>query len=295
MIAIDSTTPLLLQTVEFDEMICLDKSLTGGALASQAKAKIKHGFGVGSDGSIIPFNSHANELFEMGLDDEIKFLKNQKTMDQLLVELVGLKYEEPRRYELHLSDEEWVQVGIRRAGFSKQGPILGINVGCSPTYPYKKLSVPHLERLLERLFQVLPSDVAVVLLGGIEDTDRVRMLKAKFPWAIETATTLGLRDGAQSVAACDVVFTGDSLGLHLSVALGKRVVVWFGPSCAQEIELFGLGEKVVSTLSCSPCWKRECHKVNRCNDLISLTEITDRLLEQIEIARPRIYAENTLG
>ena len=43
---------------------------------------------------------------------------------------------------------------------------------------------------------------------------------------------------AVTVAACDMVVSGDTLGMHMAIARGKFVVAWFGLSCAQEIDLF---------------------------------------------------------
>jgi heptosyltransferase II len=75
------------------------------------------------------------------------------------------------------------------------------------------------------------------------------------------------------VAACDLVVTGDSLGMHMAIALKKWVVAWFGPTCAHEIDLFERGYKVLSQTSCGPCWKRSCKMTPMCYDQVSLTEI----------------------
>ncbi|MCX7934119.1 MAG: hypothetical protein N3A66_02545, partial [Planctomycetota bacterium] len=43
-----------------------------------------------------------------------------------------------------------------------------------------------------------------------------------------------------------------------AIGLGRYAVAWFGLSCAAEIDLYDWGEKIVSPLPCSPCWKRDC-------------------------------------
>ena len=50
-------------------------------------------------------------------------------------------------------------------------------------------------------------------------------------------------------AGCDLVITSDSLCLHVAVARRTPVVAFFAPTSAAEIELYGLGQKVVSTAS----------------------------------------------
>jgi heptosyltransferase-2 len=47
------------------------------------------------------------------------------------------------------------------------------------------------------------------------------------------------------VNLCRVVVTSDSLALHLAVALRRRVVAFFYPTSAAEIELCGRGVKIV--------------------------------------------------
>jgi heptosyltransferase-2 len=43
----------------------------------------------------------------------------------------------------------------------------------------------------------------------------------------------------------------------------------FGPTSAAEIELYGLGEKVVPKMDCLTCYKSRCDFVPNCMDLIS--------------------------
>ena len=73
-----------------------------------------------------------------------------------------------------------------------------------------------------------------------------------------------------SVAACDMVISGDSLGLHMGIAMKKWCVAWFGPTCDQEIELYDRGVKVLANAPCSPCWKRVCDRKPMCYDLVDL-------------------------
>lgn len=45
------------------------------------------------------------------------------------------------------------------------------------------------------------------------------------------------------IDSCKTIITLDSLGLHLSIAMRKRVVALFGPTDASEIDLYGRGKK----------------------------------------------------
>jgi heptosyltransferase-2 len=126
-------------------------------------------------------------------------------------------------------------------------------------------------------------DLGIVLLGGLEDTERnAEIARRAGPAAIHTPTTEGLRRGICYEQMCDIVVTGDSLGMHIAIGLKKQVIVWFGVSCPQEIDLFDRGIKLIPEgLACSPCWKKECPYNLECVQMIDLekivTEIESRL------------------
>jgi heptosyltransferase-2 len=82
-----------------------------------------------------------------------------------------------------------------------------------------------------------------------------------------------------SVAACDTVVSGDSLGMHLAIGLRKWTVAWFGPTCEQEIDLYGRGRKILSAASCGPCWKRSCARETMCYDLVSIDQLAEAALQ----------------
>ncbi|MEN0060099.1 MAG: glycosyltransferase family 9 protein, partial [Bdellovibrio sp.] len=117
-------------------------------------------------------------------------------------------------------------------------------------------------------------DAEVVLLGGPEDTARNQDIAEGLP-VISSETQSGLRDGLVSVAACDVVITGDSLGMHMAISQQKHVVAWFGPTCAHEIDLYDRGSHILTQSPCSPCWKRTCENAVMCYDQVSLEEMID--------------------
>lgn len=52
-----------------------------------------------------------------------------------------------------------------------------------------------------------------------------------------------LRQYQDWISSCQTIITLDSLGLHLAVALRKNVIALFGPTNANEIDLFNRGQK----------------------------------------------------
>ena len=75
------------------------------------------------------------------------------------------------------------------------------------------------------------------------------------------------------------MITGDTLAMHLSLALGRRTIVLFGPTSAAEIEMYGLGEKVVPHMECLSCYKPKCDFVPYCMDLITM-DMVDAAVER---------------
>ena len=91
-------------------------------------------------------------------------------------------------------------------------------------------------------------------------------------------------DFAAVVGMLDALVTGDTLAMHIGIALGVPTVVLFGPSAPQEIELYGAGGKVVTPLDCAPCYRRECDITPSCMDAIEMESVHAALKEALERA-----------
>lgn len=272
---------LRLSALEFDVGLLIDKSLAATGVALKAKAvKALKGFRADGSGAIVPANAEAVELWELGLSNEKKFFENKKTEQRLVHEALELGPYERDDYIVRLTAEEKELAAARRKAWSPNGKIvIGLNTGCSPTLPHKKLSVEnhrHLIAEIKRRSEFV--NCPIVLLGGPEDTERNREIAKGFD-VIVSPTTQGLRDGLASVEACDLIVTGDSLGMHMAIGLGKWVAAWFGPTCQQEIDLYGRGVKILTKAPCSPCWKRDCQKTNMCYDQVDLNEVIGALVQ----------------
>jgi ADP-heptose:LPS heptosyltransferase len=262
---------MVLQHMTFDVAMNVDKSQRSGAFMMTLKAKEKLGFGIDKNGVIIPLNREAEESYILGLDDHLKFHLNQKTVPRLECEQFKLKFRRDE-YTVTLSPEEIAFCDRYKTsvGIAPGDVVVGLNTGCSELYPNKKMTIEQHVRLVDMLAGI--SRLKIVLVGGPEDTQRnaeiVRRVGEK---VISTPTTEGVRRGLCYVNICDVVISGDSFGMHMAIGLKKHVIVWFGVSCHQEIDVFERGLKLVPHgLDCSPCWKRECPYNLECIQMISL-------------------------
>ena len=68
--------------------------------------------------------------------------------------------------------------------------------------------------------------------------------------------------------------------MHLAIALKKYVMVWFGVSCWNEIDLYERGAKFIPDgLFCSPCWKKSCPYDLECLKMVDLEKMCSTVLQ----------------
>lgn len=286
----ESESWLQLQAMELDVVMNIDKSLRACAFTMSLNAKVKLGYGLSKRGAIVPLNKESEYNYRLGLDDNLKFRINQQPNTQLLAEAMALTFSRDE-YVLPLSKEEIAfsekyRQHVRNSPSSTPyRPILvGFNTGCSLLYPNKKMTIDQHIVLVDELSK--REGLRLLMLGGPEDTERnaeiVRQVGDK---VLSTPTTEGIRRGICYENVCDVIITGDSFGMHIAIALKKHVIVWFGVSCPQEIDLYDRGVKLIPEgLACSPCWKRECPYNLECIQMVDL----ERIIAAVDSYRTRV-------
>ena len=286
LIKVDAATTSAMHYLRFDKLFAVDKSLEAGALAELVQAEEKYGFGLHESGVIRPFTAAAHYQYDLGLDDHKKFFVNQKPETQQITESMELSWvRDP--YVLELSPDENALVKKRRDAILQLGAkgIIGYNTGCSVLFPYKKFTIERSIEIIRQWRHHFPT-YAIALLGGPEDSERQRAMKAAFsddPLVVNTPTTEGLRSGIIWMDVADMVLSGCSLGLHIAIGLKKPVIAWFGVSCIQEIDVYDRGVKIQSEVSCSPCWKKRCDQTVKCFDQVPLANILEATSECLRL------------
>lgn len=269
----------ILNEIEFDYVMNVDKSQRSCALLNSLRAKNKLGFGLNSDGKIIPVNDGANYNYLLGMDDHLKFKVNERTGQDYLAETFELDYNRDE-YVFNFTEDElkFIDEYKKKIGIDDNDKVIGFNTGCSNLYPNKKMTIEQHIYLIDKLLSL--EKYKIILLGGPEDTDRNKTIAAHFDGkVINTPTLEGVRRGACYESIPQVIVTGDSFGMHLAIALKKYVIAWFGVSCWTEIDLYDRGVKLYQeNLFCSPCWKKVCPYNLECIKLIDL----DRIIREIE-------------
>lgn len=263
----DLDSLLALRALEFDVALCLDKSLKASGILASTSFDVLYGYQADPrTGAILPVNPEAQEYWQLGLSNQKKFFENKKPETQLLAEALALNFHRDD-YQIALNKIEMNEAAVRSEKWrADKNWILGINTGCSPTIAAKKLTVEYHRKLIREVKSRFP--VSIVLLGGGTEDEKRNLEISEGLDVFVSSSTAGIRDGLISVQACDFMITGDSLGMHMGIALKKYVIAWFGPTCDHEIDFYDRGEAVLTEASCSPCWKRTCQKSPMCYDLV---------------------------
>jgi len=277
---------MIIRNIAYDILINTDKSVHACAFALEVSARRKSGFLLNKDGIIIPANEGAMYNYRMGVDDELKFRKNRRTGIDILHETCGLKFKNDEYIFIFSEDEKtYIENYKKKIKYDPDYSYIGLNTGCAPLFPNKKMTVEQHVKLIRMLLK--DRRLMAVLLGGKEDTLRNAQIMKHFSAderkrIISTPTDLGIRKGACFMEICDVVVTGDSFGMHLAIALRKHVIVWFGLSCWTEIELYGRGVKLYpENLHCAPCWKKVCPYNLECIKMIDLGRMNALVIEHL--------------
>jgi heptosyltransferase-2 len=272
---------MILREQRFDLVLNADKSAAACAFCRGLRDGELRGFTLSDRGQIIPANPEASYNFRMGIDDRLKFRANRRTGQDILAETWKLPYGRDR-YLLALSPDEQRFCEERRDAWDLRATtVVGLNTGCSALFPNKKMTVEQHVALLERLAG--EERLRFLLLGGREDAERNAHIAARCAFLgdrlVATPTDEGLRRGICYEALADVVVTGDSLGMHIAIGLGKHVLAWFGLSCWTEIDFYDNGTAFhQADLDCSPCWKRQCPYNLECITGIDLDAIAAAVL-----------------
>jgi heptosyltransferase-2 len=282
-LAYESTEAVLHATTEsFDLVINLDAARESAVLASAAKAPEKIGYGVDARGHVVPFNAAAELWLEMGAFDQVK-KKNTRSFQDLMLEMCGLRTRK-KEIVLRLSDAEraFAESFAKKKRINRKRPVIGMNTGASDRWQYKQWTLEGYQGLVRMLLK--RTDATILLYGGPSErkrNEKLRRLHARR--VIDTGTDNSLREFFALMTLSDVFLTGDTLALHAATALGKKVVAYFGPTSAAEIDSYdGQVTKVQSALDCLVCYKPRCDFEPNCMNSISVEQMFETIKARLK-------------
>ncbi len=281
----DAETLCHLDHERFDLCLSLDKEPAPAALAMRIDAPDKRGMGLSPHGTVYPLNAACAPYFELGLTDELKFFHNQKSYPRLIYEALGLTYE-GQSYTLYPSAADrasaarcWQDLGVHGHDI-----VIGLNTGAGRVFANKNWPPAKFIDLCRAIQQRHPWRIA--LLGGPDEHALNEQIAAACPGTIHTGGHHRELAFAALVERCQVVVTGDTMAMHVAIARNVPCVALFGPTCHQEIDLQDRGDKIVTSLPCSPCYLRHCEKSPNCMDDIAVGRVMEAIEKWVATAAP---------
>lgn len=260
----DADTRMQLAVEEFDLLLSLDKDTRAAAWAMQMKAAEKKGFGLSGYGNIFPLNPECQYAFELGIDDELKFRQNQKTYQQIIFEAVGLEYKgEPYELNVRHEESEYAADILKKSGVRNGSILVGICPGAGPLFANKSWTMEGYAALIDSLNDL--DGVQALLLGGKAEVERNKEIKKRArSKVLDAGNHHSITQFSAIIQKCHLVVCGDTLPMHLAIGHGKHLLAIFGPTCPQEIDLYGKGEIIMTPIDCAPCYKKTCDIIEHC-------------------------------
>jgi ADP-heptose:LPS heptosyltransferase len=264
--------------IAYEWIICLDDEDALCALASELNgARRSGGYRVGSG---CGYTDDLAPWFGMGLlrpasqgglerANELK-RKNKSTYGEIIYRCLGFSETVVRPFiAVPDSERRGAREWLERRGLER--PLIGLNTGAGARWRFKSWGEEQTAELARLIVDQLHA--AVVILGGPSERERNERIVAlaRRQRVYASPNDLNLLAFAALIERCNVLISSDSLGLHLATAMRRHIVAFFGPTSAAEIDLYGLGEKIITPLGCSNCYLRDCDVRPNCMDSIPVS------------------------
>ena len=272
---LEEMLPLLVE--KFNVLISLDKEAPSTSLATKIFSSQKFGFGMNEYGNLTIFNKASEYAYRLGIDDELKFYQNKKTYQEIIYEIAEIEYKNDEYvFRLREEDKKKAKEFLKKNKIPKNRIAVGLNTGAGTKFETKQWPKQRYLDLISDLSNQLQANV--FLLGGSREKKFNDSLEKKSKHRVyNTGSNNSLLEFAGFIFLMDLVVCSDTLGMHLAIGLGKKVIALFGSTCPQEIELYKRGTKLFAGVSCSPCYKQSCPDMKCMKDITS-----EQVLEEIK-------------
>jgi len=271
-----------LKKISFDIIINLEESKELCKFANALKHKKIIGFIY--ENNKIQSTPSAKEWFNMSAfgkkpQNDILKKKNKKSHRQIMSEIIEIKNYEKYEPFLRLTKKqrEFTENFLKRHNLSRTDLIIGINTGAADRWP-KQLSIKKTVQLIDKLYKKY--NAKILLFGGPDEIQRNNeIVKLSKTPLINTGCGNDLIEFPSLISVCSLFITSDSLGLHIALALKRETICLVGPTSAAELDMYGLGKKVIAKSKCICCYKKDCKSMEKI-DLNEILMIVKKLIEK---------------
>ncbi|MGB9701906.1 MAG: glycosyltransferase family 9 protein [Candidatus Kapaibacteriota bacterium] len=258
---------ILLQNIEFDWLINLDKDMQACSLATMIKAYKKSGFWLEND-KPAPINKLALPKFLTGLFDDISKANTKSYLEEIF-EIAGWNFE---KEEYVLDVKSNFQFNLE----NNNKKIVGLNTGCGSRWTSRLWPEKH---WLELIKMLQDEGYYPLLLGGEAEHDRNKRLAEQ-----TNATYLGAFPLAQFISLVDktdIVVTAVTMALHIAIGLKKNIVLLNNIFNPNEFELYGRGVIVQPDKECKCFFKGQCTNDYFCMEYLPAMKVFEKIKEQL--------------
>jgi heptosyltransferase-2 len=228
----------LINNIEFDWLINLDKDGIAISLANSIKAKKKSGFTIDEFGHAKPIYTKAEEdKWLTGLFDDLN-KRNTKHYVQEIFEICGYEF----------NNEEYV-LEVTPSGkiwdIDKSKKVVGLNTGCGGRWTSRLWPTEYWIKLAKDL---LSNGYEVILLGGEQENEKNELIQkesgAKYFGIYPLKVFIDLLD------QCDIIITAVTMAMHLAIGLKKNLILFNNIFNKNEFYLYGRGEILEPDFAC---------------------------------------------
>lgn len=226
----DLTSVLQLQRERFDTVINLEKVPGICALADSISAWRRYGFRFDEMQGTAEAYDGCEKVFGLCRDSEFK-RSYQGCWQESLLQIVGAPWE----------GQEYI---LGYAPKSSEEFDVGLNWAVGSKWPNKAWPAEKWGQLKE-------------------------LMEGRYTYSTQQGMD-DLRDYMEWINSCRLLVTNDSLGLHIAIALRKKVVVLYGPTNPNEIYFYDRGTVLYPTAGyeCIPCLEPRCSQTVPCMEMI---------------------------
>jgi ADP-heptose:LPS heptosyltransferase len=247
-----------LRGLSFDILYNLDKDREACALAATIDARVKKGFTL-SVNNCTPIDADAAEKFLTGVFDDVN-KANIKNYPQEIFEVCGFRFNGEKYI---LPYEPWTD---KKWKINRKKKIVGFNTGCGGRWTSRLWPEKYWITAAKNLRK---SGYEVILLGGEQEHGKnLRIARAS---GAKYFGHYPLQKFISLVAQCDLVVTAVTMAMHLTIGLGKKIVLFNNIFNKHEFELYGLGEILEPDFNCTCYFSPTCP--NNCMQYLSAERV----------------------
>jgi len=239
---------LRIQQEEFNILFALEIDTPSTLLANLVKANEKFGYFF-DNGTTTCFNKSAEDYLETAFLNHVK-IKNRKTYQQLIIktcELIPYYTRGKPIFNLTNKEIEFSNQFKLKNNIQEGDKVVGINIGSADRWASKFWNNEKIKQLIRQA-----KGYKIVILARPNEIKKqenlIRELKKEGIFLINNNPRNTLREFASVVNICDVIICGDTMALHLALALGKKIISLFFSTPGWEVEGYENITKLTSPL-----------------------------------------------